>query len=94
MQLYFYNYGDSHCIDLESIKERIDDDGLKEREVYLAEKSVGEGFFYCKKFGEVGESGEGCGNQCKEYKPRNGKSGRCTYSGHAYNYGEKTLIKI
>ena len=90
---YFYDEHEPFCVDLDEIRERMMDDGLTEKEVYKAERSVGEGFFWCSKYGEAGESSDsGCGEGCKDYEPRNGKNGRCKHSGHCYNYGDKILI--
>lgn len=61
----------------------------------LAEKSTfpivgarimyGEDFFYCQEHGEVGMTGDmNCGSFCKEYRPRNGKSGRCKHHRNCY----------
>jgi hypothetical protein len=47
-----------------------------------------------KKVFEVGEVGEGCGNSCKDYKPRNGKNGRCIHSGYCYVPAEEILVKL
>ena len=98
MAKYYFLEEDSDdgCWDLEGIKDIIEHQlGLKEKEVYEAKMIKGLGFFYCSKFGEVGETSEGgCGKVCKEYKPRNGKSGRCVHSKNCYEPDKKVLITI
>lgn len=91
---YFEDIGSETCYDLEGIKDVIACNGNTEQEVYESRRITGEGFFYCKHFGEVGETGEGCGKSCKAYMPRNGKSGRCIHSGYCYEPTKKVLIKL
>jgi hypothetical protein len=92
---YFYNVDSEMCETLEFIKEKISRDNLTEKEVYNAKRMVGQGVFYCKKYMECGEVGESCGvDKCDDYKPRNGKSGRCTNSENCYEVGDKILIKL
>ncbi len=70
-------------------------DNLTEIEVIKAKRDTGQGYFFCKHFGSVGEVGQGCGKSCEAYKPRNGKSGRCIHSGYCYTYtDDKKTIKI
>jgi len=57
--------------------------------IILQDKSV----FYCSAFQSVGEIAESdCGNSCKEYNPRNGKSGRCRYSKSCYEHGVRKFV--
>jgi len=91
---YFYNEEDERCVTLPEIKDMMADDKLTEKEVVSAKILTGEGFFYCREYGEVGEVGNGCGKECKSYNPRNGKNGRCTKSVNCYEHGEKILIKL
>lgn len=93
-KFYFYNEDDEFTTDLEGVKDMMADDKLKEREVFEAKRMTGEGIFWCKVHYEVGEVGEGCGKSCDEYKPRNGKSGRCVHSGYCYTPAKKVLIKL
>lgn len=94
MKMYFYEADSTTCTTLEFIKDMIYDNDLTEKEVYKAVRSVGEGLMYCTQYGEVGEVGQGCGKTCKYYEPRNGKNGRCRFSGYCYSHGEKVLIKL
>lgn len=96
MKYYFApEIDDERCYTLECIKDLMLFHEIEETEIIQAERMTGEGFYWCKYFGEVGESGDGCGKQCKEYSPRNGKNGRCRHSGYCYEpTGEKRTIKI
>lgn len=78
---------------MKAIKDLMRQDGFIEKTVYKAIRETGVDHFYCKHYGEVGEKGE-CGAFCKEYRPRNGKSGNCTHNGYCYERGEKLTIKI
>lgn len=55
---------------------------VEEREIILEEMKVeyGNGLFWCSEYEFGAEVGEDCGTSCKEYSPRNGKSGRCKFS--------------
>ncbi len=93
MKRYFYN--SELCYDLDSIKDMIESDGLKEAKVFEAERITSEGMAWCTELGEVlDKSYGGCGKQCKHYKPRNGKSGICSHQGYCYTEGKEVLIKI
>ncbi|MCP4181444.1 MAG: hypothetical protein GY756_27085, partial [bacterium] len=92
--LYFYNKDDERCGAIQYIYDRMKEDNLKTKEVYKAKMITNVGYFYCRKFFEVGEVGETCGKFCASYKPRNGKNGRCTYSSNCYELGAKMTIKI
>lgn len=58
----------------------------KDEDIILEEAKVERGseYFYCKEFHEAGMVGDGCGKECKRYQPRNGKNGRCRFSGPVY----------
>ena len=50
-----------------------------------AQMLTGEDYFFCSVFSEFGlREDSGCGIDCAEYKPRNGKNGRCRYSKNCY----------
>jgi len=96
MKLYFYDGDDEgHCYPLDYFIEQLDEVN-KEITVYPAKIMTGQPFYYCHKFSEVGEVGEGCGKICKEYKPRNGKNGRCRHSANCYeaDYTKPKVLKI
>ena len=89
---YYFQEDETRCYLLKYHLDYMKENDIKEMVVYEAIRETEIGLFYCTFFNETGEVGEGCGKECKEYKPRNGKSGRCCYSGHFYKQGkEKTL---
>lgn len=59
--------------------------------LHEAKRITGDDYFFCRKNGEVGEVGQGCGKQCDDYAPRNGKNGRCRHSGYCYDMTDKTI---
>lgn len=68
---------------------------ISELKVYEAEKIRVEQFFYCKLFGMSERDGMTCGFKlCKDYEPRNGKSGCCKNIGHLLDYGKEVTFKI
>ena len=91
---YFYNDGDEMCVELEGIKDKMRWAKIKEKEVFEAKMITGDNVFYCREYGEMGETGHGCGKECKDYKPRNGKNGRCVSSANCYEPSKKVLIKL
>ena len=69
--------------------------GISELKITEAKRTTGEEYFWCTVNQEVGEVGENCGRFCPDYKPRNGKNGRCRFSSHCYEPTEKTeIIKV
>lgn len=72
------------CYTLEYFRQHMRDNDIKEMMLIEARPSYGTGWFYCTEYQEPGEVGEGCGKECKAYKPRNGKNGRCVHSHHLY----------
>ncbi len=95
MEYYFENKEGEVCYSLESIKDRMRDDNIKERTVFIAIPQSVDGFFWCKEYGEVTESHVSCGKICDYYKPRNGINGRCKHHTHFHEATYKTkLVKI
>ena len=94
-KFYFSKLDDERCYRLNTIKALMDDAGINELEITEAKRVTGEDYFFCTMFDDIGEVGE-CGKlQCSEYKPRNGKNGRCRYSGYCYEKTDvKRIIKI
>ncbi len=91
---YFYTKDSEQCFDLNTIKDMMKSDGLIEETVFEADIEYGQGTFYCSYWGIAGETGEGCGDECNMYKPRNKKSGRCVHHKNCYTHGESKIIKI
>ena len=88
MKLYFDGNEEGCCYPLDYFKEQLDENN-PEITVYPAVMLRGEQVYYCSKYQEVGEVGDGCGKICKEYKPRNGKNGRCIHSNNCYEPDHK-----
>jgi hypothetical protein len=80
---YLEKDSDGLCYRLDYWKDDVD---VREREIVLEEMKVeyGNGLFYCSEHEFCGDVGEDCGTSCKEYEPRNGKSGRCKHSKNTY----------
>jgi hypothetical protein len=74
------------------IIEDMKEEGIAELKIFEAQRMTGIGYFYCTELMEVAEVGEGCGKFCKDYKPRNGKNGRCRFSGFCYEPIDKFEI--
>jgi hypothetical protein len=72
------------CFTLESMYEYMKDNGLTTLKIYPAKMLVGEDFYYCDEHQFSGIVGDGCGKDCSEYNPRNGKNGRCRHSKNCY----------
>lgn len=87
---YFNDYNEC-CYTLQYHLEYMKENGIKEMKVYEAKAEWSSGMFFCKEVYEVGESVE-CGRSCKDYKPRNGKSGIC--KNHGYTYEQTDKVKI
>lgn len=92
--MYFLEKESELCHSLDTIKDMIRREGLKEKDVFTAVQERNTGMFWCLFFGEIGFSNESCGKQCKEYRPRNGKSGICCDHRTPYSHGEKITISI
>lgn len=91
MSKYYFRKDDENCYEIEAHLDYMQENDIKEMEVYEAKKEDGTGYFFCKHHLEIGASGESCGNNwCENYDPNNGKNGRCKYYGYVY---EQTEIK-
>ena len=80
MKLYFREDNDEICFTKKQIIEDMKEEEISELKVFEAKRVTGEPYFWCTANQEVGEIGQGCGKLCNQYKPRNGKNGRCRYS--------------
>ena len=67
---------------------------LESIELKPAKIEVKSTYFICQELVACGEKAEGgCGKQCGEYAPRNGKSGRCRHSKNPYEpTGERVIL--
>ena len=83
-----------YCYEKKVIQEMLKAEGIEQAECFKAKPIIGQGLFWCDFHAEPGTVEDSdCGNTCFEYKPRNGKNGRCVYSGYCYEPGEKIKIK-
>lgn len=92
----FYSKDDGEtCQQIEYFHEYLEDFNLKELEITEMKRDVGGQFFYCAEHGGVGEKSEGgCGWICKEYKPRNKKSGICEHNRNCYTKTNNKILLI
>ena len=91
-KFYFREHDDERCYLKKDIIEDMKENGITELKIFEAERLTGESFFWCSEFQDVGEVGESCGKMCPKYKPRNGKNGRCRFSGYCYEPTDKSEI--
>jgi len=91
MKLYFREDDEEVCYTKKQIIEDMKEDGINELKIIEAKRMTGEPYFWCTFFQKPGEVGQTCGRFCPEYKPRNGKNGRCRYSGHCYEPTDKVI---
>ena len=65
--------------------------------IYEAKRELHVNYFYCIYYHCVGMKDDefsSCGKMCKDYKPRNGRSGCCQHRGYCYERGKMfTLFK-
>lgn len=96
-KMYFYDSEDDElCYDLPSIKAKIVDDEIKEKVVIIAEPITGINQFWCSTHRmSLDASDNECGKVCKEYEPRNKKSGCCRFRKNLYGATDETkTIKL
>lgn len=91
MKLYFSNYEDT-CTTIKVHKEYMQENGIKEMEVFEAKAEHGTGYFWCSEFQAIGELGQGCGKFCINYQPRNGRTGICRHYRLPYEQTDKKKI--
>ena len=94
-KFYFRADDEEQCFLKKDIIEDMRENCISELKIFEAKRITGEEYFWCTTYQEVGEVGQDCGRSCSKYKPRNGKNGRCRYSGHCYEPTEKSeILKI
>ena len=89
-----------YTIDSESDFYRLDfwrnymaENNLATLEIIEGKRMKGTGFVFCKYHQQTGDAGS-CGSNCDQYKPNNGKSGRCKHYGYIYEEtGTKYTLK-
>lgn len=89
---FYFQKGEPMCFTKQHHLEFMQEYNIQEMEVCEAKREVGNGFFFCKKYDEIGESSDtGCGRSCEGYLPKNGKSGCCKYYGYTYECTDKIV---
>ena len=94
-QFYFEDSHDENCYSLDYFIEKAEEE-IKELILYPAIPERISGTFWCKMHAFCGDdTTDTCGKQCKEYDPRNGKSGCCkNHSSWLYYHGEPIKINL
>jgi len=91
MAKYYFTEDSIDCFPLDYWKEYMVETGLSELELTEAKPEHGNGYFFCAKHLEIGESRVNCGIKwCQDYVARNGKSGVCKHHRPTY---EPTEVK-
>lgn len=96
MKLYFSDFDEEMAHSKEWQLERMEEEDLTYLEVYEAKRELGTNYFFCKAVGLIAEHGDGfddCGKSCKDYQPRNGRSGCCKHRGFCYEPGQELFLK-
>lgn len=78
-KFYFGEGDDEHCFQLDYFKDKVGF-GVEEIILYEAKRDIGGEGAWCVVEGEAIERGSSdCGQNCGQYKPRNGKNGMCKH---------------
>lgn len=92
MAKFYFEENDERCYTLDYFKWYMKKYSLKYLKLREAKIEYGNGFFFCTKYSEIGESGENCGKVCEHYQPRNGKNGLCKFWRNTYEPTDKIKI--
>lgn len=90
MKCYFSNIEPEFCRTKQYLLDKMKDEEINELIVFEAKRITNDFMFYCREHMATGLVGDGCGLNCEDYNPRNGKSGCCKHRGFCY---ESTGIK-
>jgi hypothetical protein len=92
--LYFRSADSELCHSIDYFYDEMIENGITELEVYEAIPETVKDIFWCKAQCFCGDSGnDECGKDCRDYSPRNGKSGCCKHLTHKlYIHGDKVII--
>ena len=96
-EAYYFKASDSEvCYTLEYFNDLMRENNLTEMRAYEAIPDRTTGCFWCKVECFCGDnSRDSCGKQCRQYAPRNGKSGCCKhYTTKLYVHGELILLHL
>jgi len=90
MAKYYFRKDDENCYEIEAHFDYMQENEIREMEVFEAKREIGTGYFFCKAYLEVGEVDQNCGKlECEDYGPNNGKNGRCKHYGYVYEQTDK-----
>ena len=93
MKYYFENIDSERCYSIDYFYEQLNDNELTEMRIYPAKIIYGEFVAWCTKYNDAIETQRGdCGRICEDYKPRNGKNGRCKFSNNCYEPSDKPIL--
>lgn len=90
-KLYFENEDAENCYPEAWFQQKMKEEELEEITVLEANKSKEKEYIYCTAIDSCGES-SGCGKQCEDYEPRNGKNGCCKHRRTMYEHGEEVML--
>jgi len=90
---YYFQKYDENCYPIQYHLDYMKENNLLELEVFRGIPNRGIGYFFCKKFLIVGESGT-CGKMCEEYIPRSTHGGSCHYHSMVYEQGKSRILRI
>lgn len=90
-QYFFENEDAEHCYQEDHFQNQMQKDGLTEITVLEANKSTDKQYIYCVSIDECGEA-SGCGKECDDYEPRNGKNGCCRHRRAIYEHGDEVTL--
>ena len=94
MKMYFIHSYDELCHSIEEVKSYMIENQINELDVFVAKRITNDVAFFCKKYHDSFLKGS-CGNYCKDYIPKNSKSGCCKFFGYCYeNTNQIKKIKI
>jgi hypothetical protein len=96
MKYYFKPHDDEFCYPLSVIKSEMEEDGIDQMTVTLAQREIDSDCFFCQYHQEALLKEDGtCGRHCEGYQPRNGNSGICRHWGFCYERTNTTkTIKL
>jgi Mn-containing catalase len=94
-KLYFRNEDSERCHEKEYFIDEMKDVGIKEMMVFVVQKDKSKDYFWCKAIDDVCANDDThCGKECEDYKPCNGKSGKCRLKGYCYIPTNKVILTI
>ena len=94
-KVYFKDLDSEECaLPKKAWTDYMEENNLKDMTVYEAKAHKESEYFFCRAFAEATEKNGTCGKECKEYVPRNGIKGICTFHHNFYEAGKEVKLKI